>query len=472
MSVARGWWAVVLIGLGLGHAQAADDHLRAVRAERTAALRDAYRAAGPGARIDARTSFARRRSSAAAALAPATLEAIVRVTAELEGALPDPARERAWLLAQALELRPRPGFFAARSAGLGEPTTVAVELLWPVDLEYDAVVELHWVDAAGERARARREPFAPSAFRAGFEMAVRPPASGAGDWWLEPTVELDGVRVRGARVLVPCIDDLEARVDAARRAFDAALDEPPDAEGAPRLAVVQRLLAGLAQRKDGGRRDALLPPPDALSLLDTWRAGEPWPRGALRPYATAWPTAEERFAEALVYEPPRPEGRSDAVVTFVLPAHAAAGGPWLGSDGERLRALARELGATIVTLRLRPGWRLMDAGVLTGLRALAPEGELTLVALGDAIGRLPGDVAARVDALVLCGYWPGAPPRIFDLDPGTPRRLVVSPLGDRAHVAWAAGDGRPGPAWFEGEREPALWTAPLFDALATWLGDR
>jgi len=439
-------------------------HLRSVRAERTARLRDAFRAADPAARLDARLSFEARRSSGAAALAPATLEAIAHVTGELDGSLDDDASdvdERAFSLARSLDLRVRPGLFAARDDGLGELTLVTLAPLWPVACEGDVLVELHWVDGRGERELARREPFAASVLRDEFEMAVRPPASEPSTWWLEPVVEVDRARARGVAVRVSCADEPREEASAAAE----RLASEPSTPGAD---VARRALAALVPLHDEGRRDSVHDARAALDVLAAWRTGEPWPPATVRPL----PCADAALSAAFVYEPTA-TARPARVVALVVASHAAAAGPWLGTDGERLRRLADEHDAIVVTLRLADGWAPLEADAVAALRALAPDGELVLVAMGDAAGRLP---AEPVDALALCAYWPAAPPQeLVAADGGAERPLlVVSPLADAANRAWAGGGSTDAvhATWVEGEREPALWSVPLFEALDDWLAAR
>ena len=93
-----------------------------------------------------------------------------RVLTGREESGPEDTRNELQGLADALDLMPVPGFFAARTDGPGELVTVAVRRLWPAPVPARLAVSLWWLPPEGrggrEPVRARREPATAEAFLA------------------------------------------------------------------------------------------------------------------------------------------------------------------------------------------------------------------------------------------------------------------------------------------------------------------
>ena len=234
---------------GNGRAQAripdADDltalqvaHREAVQVERERALLEAWIGASEQQRVGLERIVREGRNSRRSSLSPLDLRSISRGLRNLR--VPERADEL-WVwydLLDALDLRLRPGVFAARSEGRGEPITVGLDSLWSHSYEGDPDREMQakliWVAPDGTEEDARSEPVTARILMRGFEMFIRPPISTAQTWELVLEVQTPSGALRGVPVRVECVENLvAARARVAQRpagtsASAVAPNEPCD----------------------------------------------------------------------------------------------------------------------------------------------------------------------------------------------------------------------------------------------------
>lgn len=122
-----------------------------------------------------------------------------------------------WLdMVDSVDLRVLPGVFNARSEGRGEPMTVRLTSIWDSLADqtekHDLPVRLIWHSPTGEETVARQEVAGIEHFEEGFDMYIRPPASGPGLWELTLEVETPAGRVESLPVSVECVADLPGLV--------------------------------------------------------------------------------------------------------------------------------------------------------------------------------------------------------------------------------------------------------------------
>jgi hypothetical protein len=434
-------------------------HAEAVFAERTELFLEAWLQADDDARARARATLEELRRSGAPATTPPSLPALARAWRVASGG-GNPAAPTLQQLADALDLRPAPGFFGARTDGLGEPVTVRLQRLWPVQVPGDVLVNLWWLPPQDrpqrEALRARSELAAPAAFDgAGFEMYIRPPASAAGTWRLAVELEHGGERVRGVPVPVPCLDRAPEVVGLAREVLDG--------EG-PALELARGLLACA---RAGVRLPAGLAPADGYTLLRERLAGRP----GERPRPLAGPRRDgdgrERWTWAwLPVEPPR------TVLILVAPSHEPAQAVFHGARGRLWRDAAVDLQALLLAAWLprsgagpeELGAQLARLGALA--RELAGDVPLAVVARGDALDAvLRGLPTSGLDVAGLIAVTPrAAEPR---LDTAGVPTLLLAPEGPLQPTA--VGDGL---EWARGERELVLDELLLPRLAVTWLPAR
>ncbi len=383
-------------------------HRLAVRTERTARFFEAWEAASVERREAAERLLREERRPGAPVGSRPELPALAKATHVLRGAESADSREDALQrFADSLDLQVTPGAFGPAASGRGEALTVRVYRAFDDAPAPDVELELQWLAADGTAARARREPFAGTAFKTpGFLMYVRAPLSEPATWRLVPVVRADGREARGAPVLVECVADLSRRAT-----------ELEDA-GGEEAAILSLLLTR------GLRHPEVERPSDLLAALES-DGGHP--RGFLRADGASGAAGDAGLAYSWGGFPSADCRR---VVVFFLPADEGAESVLQGPVGEAWVRFARERGVGLFVHRARSDGAHVLAANLHRLARGEPERELVLVARGNAIWILqlmllaPGDpsIADAVDALVLAS--PTATPA--KKLPAVPT-LVVSP---------------------------------------------
>lgn len=437
-------------------------HLEGVRREREELVRELWLEAPAERREAALRAFERGRHPLARPFDPPSLRALAEGRRSALGES-DGTGPLAWQaqLAEALDLRVVPGAFEARVDGLGDPLTVFVRPVFPVQAAQEVVLRLFWRSAEGAEERARSEEIPPEAFAAeGFEMYVRAPFGPPSTWRLVPEIEHAGRTWRGPGVAIDGVRELRARE---ARLASAVLR----GEVSP---LARALSDQLALRLDLGLRDGI-----ELGLgrwIEMAEGGE----GAAR-------TGEPE----LVFLPGF-EG-SGAHVWSLAPASGAREGPTIliatggrehpleqlsGALGRQWASVQQSLGAVLLAtdlpvLAMESGPTLLDLVAHLG----AAEGsELVLVARGESAVLLPArlrEAGARgIARLVLCGAQHGEE---------RPRPKVALPLlvlTSAAHAPAAESGEDEGHPWrWVRRREPGFLADLAAPAeIGAWLAER
>ncbi len=435
-------------------------HEQAVIAERARLLLDAWLLAGEAARASAQRELERLTPAGAPSSAPLSARAMTGAWRALGNRQPASEAGELQELADALDLRVTPGFFASRAEGPGEVTTVRLRLLWDAPVSHGLMVSLVWLPpsegaAGAEPVRARREPASARAFEgAGFEMYIRPPVSAPGMWRLVAELEQGERRARGVPVPVECLAAAPELIALAREA----------------LADEQRLFVPIAQgllasALSGARLPAGLEPSLCRQILRDPLRGDQ--RAQPRPVEVAFQTStgEERWIWS--WFPPQP---ARIAIVILVPDAEPPEALFAGVMGERWVRVGTELRAPLFASHLPPrGANGRDArAVLERLAELAELAgsrlPLALVARNHTLGDL---------AIALAGV--GQPPFDALLAAWSIRGEPRAPFGGLPSL-FVARDGPPQPQrtatgvlWVAGERFALLAEPLLVDQARAWL---
>ena len=377
-----------------------EEHLRAVRTERTLRFQSAWGQADDGLREEAEGALQRLRARGAPLGSRPSLGALAEATRVLEGRLSDGASEtRRELieLADSIDLHVVPGAFEAASSGRGEYVVARVYRLYGAAPSTDIVMTLYWVSPEGEETRARRETVARDAFLPpGFDMYLRAPLAEPGAWQLVAEVASDAHRdgVRGEPVPVECVPELDSRFgDAVQRARSNS-------------SQALRFLAGELQRRlEGGtRRERGLSVSEELRRLEAWPPSGPGPDFWIE---HTDPTREGSVTRPLAWVS-EPAGDPSAIWLLPAPSQDALGALFAQTGGVSWIAAAESAKAVLASVRfdLRQEFGLRE--MAARIRRRYPGKPLVLIARGDAVARLSfaflQGTAPAFDGLVLNGF--------------------------------------------------------------------
>ena len=364
------------------------EHVRALRAERTASFLSAWEHADAEARARACAALVAGRPSGAPAGAAPTLKALDAARHALRGPGADEVETRLRNLVDALDVRVVPGAFGPAQEGRGQPLTVRVNTLWNVEAPAAVTVTLRWLAPEGTTSEARSEEIGGGAFSArGFEMYVRAPLSASGRLFgLELEARSGKRSARAVPVPVACVAS------------------PAEPESAAARELQERWQALCAE----GWRSALAP-------------------GVAQPAGLAYATARTSEWAWFLRDDPTPR----CALVLLAPPEEAAEAVLLDPLAARWRATGDELGARVIAARLPyplgSGEHPDLAHFLTelpGLADLQPDARVFLVARGMASTHLLPGLSGELPP-ALAGVAFGAAVRA-DL-PDTPVPLLPAP---------------------------------------------
>lgn len=370
-------------------------HRRAVQVERERQLLEVYERSTPQQRGSQRGIVESHLRESRSRRGPLPLVAVSHATRVIE--LADVESEGAgWYeLIDSVDPRLVPGAFASRTEGFGEAMTVRFESLWDAapmaEPEGGAEAVLYWVSPDGDEQVARREPVTVAAFRDGFEMYIRPPASRAGMWQLVLEVRTEQARARSLPIPVECVDGLPALRESLRRELAKDTATPLQRELSERLdelvqygirrasaTTIAEWIACLAEREGGG---ALVPVP--LDGLDT-------------DATTVWELRNQASS-------------SERVVLLLADSFESTADLITGPVGRTWESLAKETSRRVIaaspSLPTEEGGFQLEA-LLEHLREKQGARDIVVVARGDFGRTLPSAIRSGrgkgIDALVLC----------------------------------------------------------------------
>jgi hypothetical protein len=382
-------------------------HRQALQIERERELLERYCAAPAELRARAEDLLRAGRDPRSPRLNPLPLATIAAARRALEDGEPSSELEPWFDLVDSLDLRVVPGLFCARREGRGEALTVTLVSLWdsrvaggsgghergalePGALEPEGGVEasLIWISPDGEELRARREPVSAAALDAGFEMYIRPPASGAGLWSLCLELRTSLGLVRSAPVPVECVEDLAGL--RARLASAPGVDHP---------AAGRELARRIEDACQHGLRRA-----SGLSI-ETW--SERLSSGAAGPTPRPFDAGDLRTAGASLWElAPRAEP-SKRMFLLLVAQEEHPTDVLTGPVGRAWSRVYASEAVRVLAARLPlPGAEGLDLRELARhLKGVEGVEHLVVVARGDFGRALPRELmsepCADIDALVL-----------------------------------------------------------------------
>lgn len=369
-----------------------DEHRAVLQGERTLQFLERLAHADKAAAAAILERLESARPSGASAHWSPSLDLLRRAEGVIDPAVDgaDPAWESLDRLAGALDLVVVPGAFEIVDGAMTEPITVHVSRAWGADA-FESELTLEWVDAAGQRTQARREPVAAAAIgpRA-FQMYLRAPATSSGRCFLIGQLARRPSGRFAARlpaVRVDAIENLRERLDALR-ARDR-VEQP----GYRRLEeLLSRLLVA------GLRGSTALGGGDMLLALERWTPAGP-PRGLLVPLELSY--QDERGSEHWLWSY-SPEREPERAIAFLAHSAETAEQVLAGELGAAWMDFAERTGTQLFATRL-PRAPAQAALGLQRLREWTGALELIVIARGDALAAL--SPSANGDAVPTCDAW-------------------------------------------------------------------